>query len=122
MASGNWVTIGNREDIPVAGARVVVSPGGRIAVFRTEDNQVFALEDRCPHRRGPLSQGIVHGSKVTCPLHGLVIDLASGAAEEAGAAPVRALPVRVGDNGDMLMNIGDIRAMQQTAQSKAPDA
>ena len=110
MSSDCWTTIGNVDDIPVAGSRVVISPGCRIAVFRTEDNQVFALEDRCPHRKGPISQGIVHGNKVTCPLHNLVIDLDSGNTQEAGIVPVCTISARVGENGEVLLNMDDIRA------------
>lgn len=68
------------RDIPVLGARVVRTAGGDIAVFRTADDAVFALHDRCPHKGGPLSQGIVHGTTVTCPLHGWKIALDTGLA------------------------------------------
>ncbi len=114
MSSDSWTSIGNVNDIPVAGARVVTLPGCRIAVFRTEDNQIFALEDRCPHRGGPISQGIVHGKKVTCPLHNLVINLADGEASEDGCAPVGAIAAQVGESGEVLLNIEDIRAKLET--------
>ena len=55
------------------GARLVKTPRGCVAVFRTAEDEVFALDDRCPHKGGPLSQGIVHGRSVTCPLHNWVI-------------------------------------------------
>lgn len=67
--------------IPRLGSRVVRTADGDIALFRTGDDQVFALHDLCPHKGGPLSQGIVHGHTVTCPLHAWKIDLASGAAQ-----------------------------------------
>ncbi len=114
MSSDSWTSIGNVNDIPVAGARVVTLPGCRIAVFRTGDNQIFALEDRCPHRGGPISQGIVHGKKVTCPLHNLVINLADGEASEDGCAPVCAIAARVEESGEVLLNIEDIRARLET--------
>jgi len=75
-----WTGVGTLAAIPRLGARVVTSPIGNIAVFRTSGDQLFALEDRCPHKGGPLSQGIVHGSGVSCPLHNWLIDLATGAA------------------------------------------
>ena len=89
IASDAWIEVGRIEDIPRSGARVVSTPQGRIAVFRNGEDEIFALEDRCPHKAGPLSQGIVHGRSVTCPLHGWVIDLASGhaAAPDEGCAP-----------------------------------
>ena len=70
-------------DIPVLGARVVARPGhpdGDVAMFRTADDRVFAVLDRCPHKGGPLSQGIVFGDRVACPLHNWSIELASGEA------------------------------------------
>jgi nitrite reductase (NADH) small subunit len=72
--------IGAAADVPRLGARVVQAGARRIAVFRTADDAYFALDDRCPHRGGPLSQGIVHGARVTCPLHNFVVDLATGQA------------------------------------------
>ena len=76
----NWIEIAKLEDIPPLGSRVVKTPDADIAVFRTRDDEVFALRDACPHENGPLSQGIVHGTTVTCPLHNWRIDLASGEA------------------------------------------
>jgi nitrite reductase (NADH) small subunit len=91
----DWYEIGSLHDIPRRGARCVMSPEGRIAVFRTADDRVFATEDRCPHKGGPLSQGIVHGAAVTCPLHGMVLSLESGEALGADEGRVRTIPVRV---------------------------
>lgn len=79
-ADAQWVEIGSIHDIPKLGARVVQTKDGDIAIFRTADDAVFAVRDKCPHKGGPLSQGIVHGHKVTCPLHNWNIDLASGEA------------------------------------------
>jgi nitrite reductase (NADH) small subunit len=90
-----WVHIGALSDIPRRGARCVASPLGRIAVFRTADDRVFAMEDRCPHKGGPLSQGIVHGASVTCPLHNWVISLETGKALGADEGAVRIVPVMV---------------------------
>ena len=90
-----WSKIGSINDIPRRGARCVATPRGRIAVFRTADDQVFAIEDRCPHKGGPLSQGIVHGTSVTCPLHSWVISLETGKALGADEGGVRTIPVRV---------------------------
>ncbi|WP_026792542.1 nitrite reductase small subunit NirD [Pleomorphomonas oryzae] len=103
-----WVTIGRLEDIPLRGARCVDTPEGRIAVFRTADNQVFAMEDSCPHKRGPLSQGIVHGTSVTCPLHNWVISLESGSAQGADVGQVRTMAVR-NDNGALLLELTELR-------------
>ncbi|GAB4345347.1 MAG: nitrite reductase small subunit NirD [Gammaproteobacteria bacterium] len=94
----NWIEIGKLEEIPRLGSRVVRSDDGDIAIFRTSDDQVFAVEDRCPHRGGALSQGIVHGQRVTCPLHNWVIELRSGeaVAPDQGCVSTYAVEVREG--------------------------
>ncbi|QAY95033.1 nitrite reductase (NAD(P)H) small subunit [Methylovirgula ligni] len=89
-----WIEIGSTTDIPRRGARCVETPQGRIAVFRTMDDQFFATEDRCPHKGGPLSQGIVHGTAVTCPLHNWVISLETGKALGADEGSVPTIPLR----------------------------
>lgn len=114
-ATRNWIEIGVLTDIPRQGARVVKTSAGCIAVFRTSDDQVFALDDRCPHKGGPLSQGIVHGNSITCPLHNWVFDLATGLAQGAdeGAVPVTAAKV---ENGKVLL-AADRLASQLTPNS-----
>ena len=90
----DWIEIGSITDIPHRGARCIETPQGRLAVFRTMDDQFFAMEDRCPHKGAPLSQGIVHGTAVTCPLHNWVISLETGAALGADEGSVRTIPLR----------------------------
>ena len=108
--TGDWVDIGRLDDIPVQGARIVRTLAGDIAIFRTADDRVFALSDRCPHKGGPLSQGIVHGHAVTCPLHNWVIDLGSGEAQGADSGCVRRFRVRV-EAGRVLLDVAR-RAVQ----------
>jgi nitrite reductase (NADH) small subunit len=91
----SWIAIGSAEDIPLRGARCVATPWRRIAVFRTAGNRFFAIEDRCPHKAGPLSQGIVHANAVTCPLHNWVISLETGAALGADEGAVRTFALKV---------------------------
>lgn len=101
---GRWIEIGRLDDIPRRGARRVGAGfGAPIAVFRTADDQVFALVDRCPHKAGPLSEGIVQGCAVACPLHGWVIDLETGAAEAPDEGRVPSVPVRI-DDGRILID------------------
>lgn len=76
----NWLDICALDEINPLGSRIVASPKGDIAIFRTADDQVFALDDRCPHKGGPLSQGIVFGTSVACPLHNWTIALDRGEA------------------------------------------
>ncbi len=76
----NWIQVGLLSEVPRQGSRVVSTPKGEIALFRSMDDEVFALDNRCPHKGGPLSQGIVHGKRITCPLHSWVISLETGEA------------------------------------------
>jgi nitrite reductase (NADH) small subunit len=91
-----WTVICRVQDIPVLGARRVARPGSTdVAVFRNREDQVFALLDRCPHKGGPLSQGIVFGTRVACPLHNWTIGLDSGCAlaPDEGCTPRFAVKV-----------------------------
>lgn len=92
-----WKRLCALDDIPRQGSRVVKSPAGRLAVFRAGDDQVFAVHDKCPHRGGPLSQGVVHGHQVTCPMHGWKIDLETGAAVAPDQGCARKIRVKVED-------------------------
>src|ERR1700733_13432613 len=102
--TAEWLDIGTLDDIPRQGARTVATAQGDIAVFRTLADEVFALEDRCPHKGGPLSQGIVHSNAVTCPLHNWVIDLASGEAAAPDRGCVRRIPVKLAE-GRLLLGL-----------------
>ena len=101
-----WIDVGAVTDVPRRGARRLPSPIGDIAVFRTGDGEVFALRDACPHKGGPLSQGIVHGRAVACPLHNWTIDLATGeplgADAGKGCAPV--IPLKLAE-GRILISL-----------------
>ena len=101
MSGDNWIEIGTIEDIPRQGARVVSRSHGDIAVFRTVDDEIFALRDECPHKGGPLSQGIVHGKRVACPLHDWKIELDSGDAVAPDEGCAASFPVKV--EGDVIM-------------------
>jgi nitrite reductase (NADH) small subunit len=103
-----WLDVGALTDIPPRGGRVVRTPRGCIAIFRAFDDSVFALDDRCPHKGGPLSDGIVHGLEVTCPLHGLVVSLATGVAANPEEGSVRTHGVRV-DAGRILLDPAALR-------------
>ena len=92
-----WVDVGALADIPRQGARVVETGRGDVAVFRTLDDSVFALDDACPHKRGKLSQGIVHGHSVTCPLHNWVISLEDGRARAPDEGCAHAVASRLVD-------------------------
>ena len=95
MQAERWMDAGAVEDIPLRGARTVTVGEDVIAVFRTGDGVVFALIDRCPHKGGPLSQGIVHGHSVACPLHNWSIALATGEAQAPDRGCTPTIPVRI---------------------------
>jgi nitrite reductase (NADH) small subunit len=99
-----WRDIGDVEDIPLRAARRLSTDRGDVAVFRTGDGRVFALLDRCPHKHGPLSQGMVHGHAVSCPLHNWAIDLATGhpTGADAGKGCTPTTPVTVRDGRVLL--------------------
>jgi nitrite reductase (NADH) small subunit len=91
----NWIQVGHLNDIPRQGSRIVNTSGGEIALFRSVDDRVFALNNRCPHKGGPLAQGIVHGKRVTCPLHNWQIDLETGSAVEPDVGCVHRHEIKI---------------------------
>lgn len=106
-----WTTICRVEDIPVLGARRVARPQGMaVAVFRNSDDKVFALLDRCPHRGGPLSQGIVFGETVACPLHNMTIDLGSGCARAPDKGCTQKFACKV-DAGEVFLDSGELATL-----------
>ena len=106
-----WKTICRIDDIPVLGSRRVARPVGvDVAVFRNSENQVFALLDRCPHKGGPLSQGIVFGTSVACPLHNWTISLDDGCAKapDVGCAVKFACKV---DEGTVMLQPAELATL-----------
>ena len=91
----DWIDVGAVKDVPVRGSRIVKTPGGDIALFHSTDGSIFALNDKCPHKGGPLSQGIVHDHSVTCPLHSWVISLETGEAQGADKGCTHRIPIKV---------------------------
>ncbi|WP_349741836.1 nitrite reductase small subunit NirD [Roseateles cavernae] len=99
-----WKEICAVTDIPVLGSRRVQrAQGPQVALFRTADDQVYALLDRCPHKAGPLSQGIVFGKAVACPLHNWTIALDTGCAREPDEGSTPRFSVRI-EGGQVLLN------------------
>jgi nitrite reductase [NAD(P)H] small subunit len=96
-----WIRVCRIDDIPRLGARLIRRPyGANVALFRTATDAFFALEDRCPHRGGPLSQGIVFGERVACPLHNTNVELRSGCAVAPDKGRVVTFEVKV--EGDFI--------------------
>ena len=111
MKANEWTVICRVEDIPVLGSRRVARPKGLdVAVFRNSEDQVFALLDRCPHKGGPLSQGIVFGSSVACPLHNWTIGLADGCAQGADEGCTPKFACRV-DAGQVMLDSSELATL-----------
>lgn len=105
-----WTRVCRIEDIPVLGSRRVSRKNGAdVAVFRAADDHIFALLDRCPHKGGPLSQGIVFGHSVACPLHNWTIALDTGQAKAPDVGCAARFAVRV-DNGEVFLNASELAA------------
>jgi nitrite reductase (NADH) small subunit len=110
-ATVDWVDVCAVEDIPAQGARVLRRAGRTdVAIFRTVHGTVFALLDRCPHKGGPLSQGIVHGERVACPLHNWSIGLADGEAAAPDVGCTTPFTVRV-EAGRVRMDAAQLRSV-----------
>jgi nitrite reductase (NADH) small subunit len=105
----SWTDIGALTDIPLRGARIVKTPAGCIAVFRTDEAEVFATSNKCAHKGGPLAEGIVHGKQVTCPLHNWVYSLETGEAQGADEGSIATYPVRIED-GRLLLDTDAVAA------------
>ncbi|PWF55691.1 nitrite reductase small subunit NirD [Massilia glaciei] len=119
--SEQWKVICKVTDIPVLGARVVKRGLAwqelpNVAVFRNAEDKVFALLDRCPHKGGPLSQGIVFGEKVACPLHNWNIELASGCATAPDVGCAKSFKVRVED-GNVSLDLDELSAPASRAEA-----
>jgi nitrite reductase (NADH) small subunit len=108
--SNQWKAVCNVADIPVLGARVVKrATQPDVAIFRNSEDAVFALLDRCPHRGGPLSQGIVFGERVACPLHNWSIELRSGCAVAPDEGCTQKFSVKVED-GQVYLDVAELNA------------
>ena len=107
----DWKTICQVEDIPVLGSRRVARKGHTdVALFRSTEDKVFALLDRCPHKGGPLSQGIVFGESVACPLHNWTINLDDGCARAPDAGCTQRFAVKV-DGSQVQLSITELQTL-----------
>ena len=84
MSAPTSINLGSIEKIAPGHSRCYVVGGEEIAVFRQRDGRIFATQNRCPHKQGPLSEGVAGGGKVICPLHSHKFDLATGTGSEPG--------------------------------------
>lgn len=105
----SWTDIGTLNDIPLRGSRIVKTVAGCVAVFRTAEAEVFATSNTCAHKDGPLSEGIVHERKVTCPLHNWIFSLETGEAQGADQGQINTYPVKI-EAGRLLLYIDAVNA------------
>jgi nitrite reductase (NADH) small subunit len=120
----DWKPICRVDEIPVLGARRVARPQGvAVAVFRNAEDQVFALLDRCPHKGGPLSQGIVLGDSVACPLYNWTIGLADGCAKAPDVGCTTSFASKVED-GQVFLDAAELatKALDLSAPIAGPKA
>ena len=103
-----WIDVGAIEGVPSRGSRLIATASGSIALFRTASGRIFALWDKCPHKGGPLSQGIVHDDSVTCPLHNWVIGLETGDVKGPDQGCARRVAVKV-EQGRILLDAAALR-------------
>ncbi|MEO9865501.1 MAG: nitrite reductase small subunit NirD [Yoonia sp.] len=110
-----WIDVAPLDDVPARGARMLKTAHGCVAVFRTADDEVFALDNACPHKQGPLAEGIVHGKSVTCPLHNWVFSLETGMAQGQDVGQVTTYPARV-DAGRILIDAAQLTGRAVAAE------
>jgi len=95
--------LGPLSTIPPGEGRNFDVLGEKIAVFRTRTDQVFAVQAACPHRGGPLADGLLGGSTLICPLHGWKFDVSTGAAL-FGDCGLKTYPVEVDESGQIVLS------------------
>jgi nitrite reductase (NADH) small subunit len=117
----NEITLGPVDDIPVGQGRAYAVEGRQIAVFRLRDGSLRALDAVCPHRGGPLADGLTDADVVVCPLHSFTYDLKSGTEVAHGGVGVTAYPVRADDTGTIhLLLDGAAHQQRNGALSRTP--
>lgn len=102
----NWIEIGHIDEIPRLGSRVVKTGKDKIAIFRNSDDEIFALGDKCPHKGGPLSEGMISGRTVTCPLHNWKLQLDTGQAVAPDEGCTNTYAIRIED-GQIYLQLAD---------------
>jgi nitrite reductase (NADH) small subunit len=105
-------SLGPVDRIPLGEGRSYRVGGETVAVFRPRSGGVYAVQADCPHKGGPLTDGLVAGARVVCPLHGFTFDLASGAPTRDGCAALRVFPVAVSAAGELQIELG--RTLEKT--------
>jgi nitrite reductase (NADH) small subunit len=122
VSGGGWQAICRVDESPLLGARRVARADSvAVAVFRTDGDRVFALLDRCPHKGGPLSQGIVFGDSVACPLHNWTIGLADGCAHAPDSGCTQRFSVKV-EAGVVHLDAAELSSTAVPPLADAPSA
>ena len=101
--TGTEMVLGPIDGIPIGEGRTFAVGRERVAVFRTRSGELFAVQAECPHKRGPLADGLLGGTMLICPLHSWKFDLRSGEAL-MGDCGLRTYAVRVDEAGQILLS------------------
>ncbi|MBV9320086.1 MAG: Rieske 2Fe-2S domain-containing protein [Mycobacterium sp.] len=99
------ITLGPVADLPLCEGRAYAVEGRQIAVFRLRDGSLRALEAVCPHRGGPLADGLMDDRVVVCPLHGHTYELDSGCEVANGGPSVATYPVHTNGDGTIRLSL-----------------
>jgi nitrite reductase [NAD(P)H] small subunit len=110
------VTLGPVDAIPLGEGRAFVVDGEAIAVFRTRAGGLFATQAFCPHRSGPLADGLIGRTTVLCPLHSFAFDLASGRSLGGACADLRRYTVSIAASGEILLELPGLRESASSGQ------
>lgn len=123
MPVGKWLDVGTVDQIEPGTARTLPVEGREeLAVFRTMRGEVFTIVNKCPHKQGPLSQGIVHGNVVACPLHNWNISLETGRALGNDDGCVPTIPTKVEGGRIFLLREAVLNPQVADAADEAPKA
>jgi nitrite reductase (NADH) small subunit len=98
------ITLGPIQAIPEGEGRTFEVGSRQIAVFRAREGGVFATQARCPHRGGPLADGLLGAGTLICPLHSLKFDLRTGLSQ-SGECSLQTYAVRIDANGQVVVEL-----------------
>jgi nitrite reductase (NADH) small subunit len=95
QGDAGYVAVCDMDELPVGLGRAFDVDGRRIAIFRTRAGSVHAVDNRCPHKGGPLAEGMLAGSQIVCPLHAFRFELSSGECDQPGTCGIQTYAARV---------------------------
>ncbi len=112
---GPELLLTTRDQIPVGEGRAFMAGGREIAVFHTHDGALYATQAHCPHRNGPLADGLTGGKTIMCPLHDRTFDLATGCGISHTDMSIATYPIRLTADGEVWLDLSTLAAEPETA-------